>query len=196
MVGFSEMLPLRTPRLLLRRFAEADAGPFAAYRNDPDVARYQGWETPYGLDQAAELVRQQATCDPGVTGEWLQIAIEHAATGALVGDCAFKLSADQRQATIGATLARAYQGEGYAAEAITRLLDYLFQTVGLHRVVADTDARNTPAWTLLERLGFRREGHVVQGVWFKGSGADEYQYAILRDEWLNVGRAESRRPPR
>ena len=196
MVDFSQMLPLCTPRLRLRRFTEADAGPFAAYRNDPEVARYQGWETPYGLDEATELVREQETRDPGVPGAWLQIAVEHTATGALVGDCAVKLSADGRQATIGATLARAYQGGGYAAEAITHLLDYLFRTAGLHRVVADTDARNTPAWTLLERLGFRREGHVVQGVWFKGSWVDEYQYALLREEWLDVRRAESRHPPR
>ena len=54
----------------------------------------------------------------------------------------------------------------------------------LHRAVADTDPRNSPAWTLLERLGFRREGHLRQSLWFHGEWADEYLYAILRDEWV------------
>lgn len=35
---------LETERLLLRRFRETDLAPFLAYRNEPEVARYQDWE--------------------------------------------------------------------------------------------------------------------------------------------------------
>jgi RimJ/RimL family protein N-acetyltransferase len=81
-------------------------------------------------------------------------------------------------------LAQANQGQGFATEALTCLLDYLFQQKRLHRVVADTDSQNVPSWTLLERLGMRREGHLRQSLWFKGQWADEYLYAILAEEWL------------
>ena len=40
---------IETARLRLRRFAEADLPAFIAYRNDPDVARYQSWE---GISEA------------------------------------------------------------------------------------------------------------------------------------------------
>ena len=56
--------------------------------------------------------------------------------------------------------------------------------LNLHRVTADTDPQNTRAWTLLERLGLRREAHLFQSLWFKGRWADEYLYAVLRAEWL------------
>ena len=91
---------------------------------------------------------------------------------------------DARQAEIGFTLSRAYQGQGYATEAVSRLLDYAFGEMGLHRVVAITDQRNEPSFGLLERLGMRREGSFVRNAWFKGEWASEYLYAVLGEEWL------------
>lgn len=118
-------------------------------------------------------------------GEWLQIAIALKDTNALLGDCAFKVQAhDPRQATIGITLARQNQRLDFATEALACLIAALFGRLNLHRVVADTDPENTASWTLLERLGLRREGHLKQRLRFKGRRADEYLYAMLREEWL------------
>ena len=41
---------LETSRLVLRRFAPGDEAAFAAYRSDPEVARYQSWEAPFSLE--------------------------------------------------------------------------------------------------------------------------------------------------
>ncbi len=101
-------------------------------------------------------------------------------------DCALKINEhDELQAEIGYTLARAYQGKGIASEAVSRVLDYVFRTLGLHRVIAITDCENAASITLLERLGLCREGHFIQNVWFKGKWGDEYLYAILQEEWLS-----------
>jgi RimJ/RimL family protein N-acetyltransferase len=179
-----EFLPIETPRLRLRRFSEPDVPLFLAYRNDPEVARYQGWES-VELAEAVEFVWHQSSQAAGVPGQWLQIAIASKETNVLLGDCAFKVLAhDPRQATIGVTLARQNHGQGFATEALSCLLDTLFVRLNLHRVVADTDVENTASWRLLERLGFRREGHLKQSLWFKGRWADEYLYAILREDWL------------
>jgi ribosomal-protein-alanine N-acetyltransferase len=178
------MLPLESPRLALRPFATSDAPAFAAYRADPAVARYQGWES-CTLAEAVAFIRRQRRQRPGAPGRWTQIALALRESDALIGDLGLYLHAgDSRQATIGVTLAPAYQGRGYAAEALTTLLDHLFRQMDLHRAAADVDPRNRPSWTLLERLGMRREGHRVRSVWFKGEWADEYLYAILREEWL------------
>ncbi len=74
-------------------------------------------------------------------------------------------------------------------EAVSCLLDYAFGDLGLHRVVAITDQENKPSFTLLERLGMRREGCFVQNAWFKGRWASEYLYAVLEDEWSRKPRA-------
>ena len=82
------------------------------------------------------------------------------------------------------TFAREHQGRGMAFEAASRVLDYVFDDLGLHRVTAITDCENAQSVALLGRLGMRREGHFIQNIWFKGKWGSEYLYAILRDEWL------------
>ena len=180
-------LHLETPRLILRPFAEEDVQAFSAYRSDPEVARYQGWEAPYSLEQAARFVGEMQAATPGTPGEWYQLAMEIKATGEMIGDCAFQVMRwDARQAEVGITLARPYQGQGYAAEAMRCLLDYLFGELHLHRIRANTDPQNTGSAQLLQRLGFRHEGRWIESLWFKGAWADEDWYALLSREW-NTG---------
>jgi ribosomal-protein-alanine N-acetyltransferase len=180
---WSRMLPLDSARLILRRFNGADLPAFLAYRNDPEVARFQSWES-FSLAEATAFLARQEAQEIASPGQWLQIAISLKRTGQLVGDCALKVhAADARQATIGITLDRAYQSQGLATEALSALLEYLFLEANLHRVQADTDPANVRAWRLLERLGMRREAHCLQSLWFKGRWADEFFYAILRRDW-------------
>ena len=175
---------LETPRLWLRRFHDADLPPFMAYRNDPDVARYQGWDS-ISLPEAQAFIRRQRSIPPGIPGVGMQIAIEWKATGLLVGDCYFCVQADDsEQAELGYTLAADAQGRGLATEAVAAWLTYAFGAYHPHRVTALLDVENHRSAALLERLGFRREGHFLQSGWFKGRWCDEYLYAILRDEWL------------
>lgn len=90
---------------------------------------------------------------------------------------------DHRLARIGFTLATEAQGRGFATEAVTALLDYLFHTRGKHRVAADCDPRNLASVALLERVGMRREAHHRRSAWWKGGWTDEFVYAVLADEW-------------
>lgn len=176
--------PLETERLVLRRFTISDIEPFAAYRSDPEVARYQGWEAPFSVERAAWFVQWAENAAPGKPGEWFQVAIGLQLGGALIGDCGFTvLAEDHRQAEIGFTLARAYHGKGYAAEAVGRVIDYLFRDLEMHRVRANCDPRNTASGKLLRRLGFRHEGRFNESLWFKGQWVDEEWYAILEKEW-------------
>jgi RimJ/RimL family protein N-acetyltransferase len=121
--------------------------------------------------KARDMIRRLEREQPGTPGEWFQFAIALKGADDLIGDCASKVArGDARQAEIGSTLSRAYQGKGYAAEAVSRLPDWAFGEMDLHRVVAITDQRNEPSSRLLERLGMRREGSFVLNVWFKGNG--------------------------
>ncbi|HEU0025615.1 MAG TPA: GNAT family protein [Ktedonobacterales bacterium] len=174
---------LETARLRLRRFIDADMPALLAYRNDPEVARYQSWETITESDARAFII-DQVDLQPGTPGSWFQFAIALKTTDALIGDCMLHVNDDDRpQGEIGYTLARAHQGQGYATEAIRAVLAYAFETLALHRVTATADCRNAPSFRLLERVGMRREGHFLQHAWYKGEWCDEYLYAILHSEW-------------
>ena len=175
---------IESQRLILRRFKDSDLAPFMAYRNDPEVARYQSWDS-CDEREARAFIEEMQSAQPGVPGEWFQFAIESKQTRSLVGDCGLRVEEHEPyRAEIGFTLAREHQGRGFALEAVSIVLDYAFDPLGLLRVVAIADCRNAPSWALLERVGMRREGHFLENVWFKGGWADEYLYAVLKDEWL------------
>ncbi len=175
---------LETERLILRPFKDADLEVVIAYRNDPDVARFQGWEIPYPDEKAIKWVTNPDVIVPTDPGGRFKAAIEIKTTGEMIGDIGFLLSDhDPRQAHIGYSLAQSYWQKGYATEAGLRLLAFLFDERNLHRVKAETDVLNEPSWKLLERLGFRREAHFVENIWFKGAYASEYHYAMLKNEW-------------
>ncbi len=178
---------LETKRLKLRAFQDRDIQSFAEYRSDPDVAKYQDWDAPYSMEKAAQFVEEMKVIRPGTPDEWYQIAIELKDGGILIGDCTFYILAeDTRQAEIGFTLARKYQGKGYATEAVTRLLDYLFGELRLHRIRATCDVENLASSRLLEKIGMRREAHFVENIWFKGSWGSEYVYGLLQYEWAKL----------
>jgi RimJ/RimL family protein N-acetyltransferase len=180
-VGFSQ---LDSPRLVLRRFQDDDLAAFLAYRNDPEIARYQSWDT-ISAPRAQSFIQNQKQQEPGLPGQWFQFALELKESRQIVGDCGLcVLVQDARQAQLGVTLARPQHGRGLASEAVSAVLDYAFINLDLHRVMAIVDVENSASARLMENVGLRREGHFVKHAWFKGHWADEYLYAVLQAEWL------------
>ncbi|WP_127509488.1 GNAT family N-acetyltransferase [Actinoplanes solisilvae] len=174
---------IATDRLILRRFRTADAPVLAAYRSDPSVARYQSWDAPFSQLRAETAVANFIASDPDKAG-WFQYAIELTSTRELIGDVAVHLHDNLKQAEIGFTLATEHQRHGYATEAVSAVLDRLFRVQGLHKVAGECDSRNVASASLMERLGFTREGLLRQQTFIKGEWTDDLIYGLLADEWL------------
>lgn len=163
---------------------DSDLEVFLAYRNDPEVAKYQSWQLPYPREKAEELIREMQDLHTQKVGEWLQLALTLESTRELVGDIAYViLGDDARQARVGFTIASGHQKKGFATEAMTSLLDHLFSDLDLHRVVADCDTDNIGSWRTLEKLGFRREAHFVESLLVGEDYTSEYHYGLLQREW-------------
>ncbi len=180
----SRLLPLRTPRLTLRSLRADDAPTFVAYRNDPEVARYQDWPLPLTPEAGQAFVLEQSDVTGPRAGEWVQIAVDH--EGELIGDLAVGLDGTGKLAMIGYSLRADRQGRGFGTEAVGALIDAMFER-GLHRASATLDPDNIASAMLLERLGFRYEGRATAAAFVRGSWADDDRYAILAEEraaWL------------
>ena len=179
----TQVTPLETPRLILRRFRESDLIPSHAYRSDPEIEKYQGWGK-FTLEDARRFIANQGEGAPGAPGAHVQIAIELKSTGEMVGDVyIYTPETEPEQARLGYSIATAHQRKGYANEAVTAMLDYMFGPLNKHRVGAGADVGNIASIALMERLGMRREAHFIRNTWFRGQWTDEVQYAILQSEW-------------
>lgn len=178
------MQPVTTQRLIIRRLAQADLADFLAYQTHPEVLRYMPVE-PMSVERAAQFVAKQATVEIDDQGGYQAFAIYHTGDARVIGEVGIYVHPEpQSKGDVGWSLHPDYQGRGYATEAARVLLEYGFTQCGLHRITSVCDTRNPASFRLMERLGMRREGHLLQSHLTRGIWHDEYLYALLRDEWL------------
>ena len=59
---------------------------------------------------------------------------------------------------LGFSVAEKYQGKGYAQESLQAGIDFIFNQIGLHRIMANYMPSNKRSGQLLDRLGFQKEG--------------------------------------
>ncbi|HYN34872.1 MAG TPA: GNAT family N-acetyltransferase [Ilumatobacteraceae bacterium] len=187
------LFTLRTDRLLLRSVRASDAISLAARRSDPEVARYQTWIPPYPLDRAEAVIADVMAMDGPVDGEWWMLTIADLADTTVFGDLVVHLSWSGRTAEIGYTLASEAWGRGYAVEATSTLVEYLFDTIGVTRVEASLHPDNTASAQVLERIGMLFEGHTRSSFWVGDDNSDDWLYGMTRDDselWRNRSRTQ------
>lgn len=173
-----DVLPIQTARLVLRRFTPEDLESFQAYRSDPVLARYQGWE-PMSYEQARSFLAGQARQALGAAGQWLQVAVTRRETGEIIGDLGLCV-VDEREGVveIGFTVAQSAQGRGYATEAVNAMIEALLGQASLRSVVAVTDVRNAASVALLRRVGFGHER--TTSAIFRGEPCQEQTFVLTK----------------
>ncbi|MFB7513363.1 GNAT family N-acetyltransferase [Streptomyces sp. NPDC056144] len=190
------LLPLATPRLTLRLFTPGDADDLYAYQGLPSVARYL-YRPPHTRERSEEVAAERATQSAWrADGDKLALAVcRHDEPGLLLGEVSLSL-ADARasQAEIGWTLDPRHEGHGYATEAAATLARFAFDELGVHRLYARLDVENTGSVRVCERLGMRREAHLVENDLDGDRWGSEYIYAALASDL--AGPAAGKTPPR
>ncbi|WP_025742110.1 GNAT family N-acetyltransferase [Aquimarina pacifica] len=76
-----------------------------------------------------------------------------------------------------------FWGNGYATEALKRLVEFGFETLNLHRIEAGCAVENIGSIKVLEKVGMIREGRRRENLPLKSGWSDNYDYGILRDEF-------------
>lgn len=170
-------LPLLSDQLQLRRLSVTDIDHFQAYRLDPEVGKYQGWQANSN-EEALAFLAEMAQSSLLAPGEWCQLGIAMRHDQRLIGDIGICLSSDQNEAEIGFSLASAYQGQGLAQTALQLVSHWIFQQTLARRIKAITDARNLSCIKLLERLGMQKtETHETI---YRGEACVEFTYVMHR----------------
>jgi [ribosomal protein S5]-alanine N-acetyltransferase len=168
---------IETERLFLREFRDSDLADIQEYASDPEVVRYLTWG-PNTLEQT-----QQFLSNVQATRPEHGFAIELKQEKRVVGACRLTVK-DQlnRSGDIGYVLNRRYWGRGYIPEAAGALLEFGFGELKMHRIWARCDTLNLASARVMEKIGMRREAHLLQDVFEKGIWRDSYIYAILESE--------------
>jgi len=173
---------LRTPRLLLRPFALADAADVQRLAGAPEVAdTLLNMPHPYEDGMAEQWIATHAA--QYAQGVNVVYAVVLQDGNALAGAVSMGITPRHRRAELAYWLGLPYWNRGYMTEAAGALLGFGFGTLGLHRVTATHFTRNPASGRVMQKLGMVREGtfreHFLKGDTFE----DLEMYGLLAADW-------------
>lgn len=147
---------LRTERLTLRRWREADRAAFHALNSDPNVMATIG-PVMGRAESDAFFNRIEARFDEHGFGLW---CVER--SGEVIGFTGFMVPWFRDGVEIGWRIRSEHWGNGYAPEAARACLDHGFTAVGagglgFDEVISFTAATNLRSRRVMEKLGLRRD---------------------------------------
>lgn len=90
---------------------------------------------------------------------------------------------DKVEAEIGVLIREEFRRKGLGEESVSLLVDYAFEELGYHRVLARVLETNTASKNMLENLGFTVEGEEREKFFTKGEYKDITRMSLLKDEW-------------
>lgn len=173
---------IETERVFIRPIAKEDNQQLFSYRSDSETNKYQGW-IPKTLNDVNEFILKNPD-EINKPETWYQLVLIEKSTDKIIGDIGIHfMDSDNFQCEIGCTLSKEYHGKGFATETLKATVNYLFKKLNKHRIMTSIDPQNIDSIKLVERLGFRKEGHFKESLLIDGAWVDDLVYAILNREW-------------
>ncbi len=177
-------MELRTDRLVLREFREADLEPLTAIQSDARWLANYRWDVrdPNEVKRLVDLFIASQREEPRMT---YQIAIT--LDRAFIGDVGIRIrEPDATEADIGYEIAPDQWRRGYASEAARAIVAFGFEELKLHRVWSWCYDSNIGSAAVLRSVGMKEEGRQRETDYFKGRWHDTLIFGVLEDEWRSL----------
>lgn len=186
--------PIRTPRLLLRPLAVADAEVYHRLIDEHrgQLLPWMPWAATehQTADQTRERLRQLAEHDDDCRISPVILGVFDRHDRTLIGACSVHAFDPQTgSAEAGFWIAQPFTGRGLATEAVAHLISTALRPAtdggwGLNRIHFSTAGSNTAARGVMKALGLRREMRRRQDQWIDDVGVDDtYGWGVVADEW-------------
>ena len=181
---------IETERLTLRPFQLEDAeAMFRNWASDPEVTKFLTWPTHGDVSVSRQVLEDWVSSyDKSSYYQWaIELKEIHEPIGSI---SAVKVNDETESATIGYCIGRSFWGRGITAEALSAVIAFFFDQVGMNCVSACHDPRNPNSGKVM-----RKSGMIWEGTWRAGGInnlglCDESWYSILKEEYDRRGDAE------
>ena len=169
---------LESERLVLRPFVESDAGTAERYLNDKELAsNTASINYPYPEGDAVKWIKRQQRL--WQSGEACVFAIRLRSTDELIGAMGLEINSVNCNAELGYWLGRPFWNKGFCTEAAQKVIEYGFDSIGLHRIFAHHMVRNPASGRVLKKIGMTREGMLRNHARKWGVFEDVVVYGML-----------------
>ncbi|MBQ7821324.1 MAG: GNAT family N-acetyltransferase [Clostridia bacterium] len=179
---FSSIPQLECDRLILRRMKKSDAADMYEYARDEEVTKYLLWHPHDSLEYTQQYLNYiQTKYREGTFYDW---ALVLKSESKMIGTCGFTaIDTDNGCAEIGYVINPAYRGHGFACEAVSRVLDFGFNDLEMHRIEAKYIVGNEASRRVMEKCNMKFEGIARDLMLIKGEYRDIGCCAILKSDY-------------
>jgi ribosomal-protein-alanine N-acetyltransferase len=170
---------LETQRLVLRELQLEDAEMLFRIYSDEEAMRY--YDTPmYRLEQVQRSIATHRSRFEN--NEAIRWGITIKGSKDIVGNCGFYRDSYSRYALLSYVLARPYWGKGLMTEALRVIIAFGFDHYQLHRIEAHVVVSNQASLSVLQKLGFKKEGFLRERFYENNHFHDEWVFALLKGD--------------
>ena len=181
--SFRNIPRLETERLILRRILPEDEDDMYEYSSDKQTSKYLLWEphTSRGFTRA-HIRYLQKSYQQACFFDWALIEKE---SGKMIGTCGFtEIYEKKKCAEVGYVISPAYHRKGFAPEALTRVMEYGFLTLGLEKLSGRFMEDNLASRKVLQRLGFTDDTTKKESIVKRGKKQRILTYSLTKDEYM------------
>ena len=172
---------IKTERLLLRKILPADATMVFRWMSDPQVCKYERWESHHSVDYTRGYINEALRYSSDQIYQW-GVVFEESLIGLI---SIVNINDHDRKATLGYCLARDYWSKGYTSEAVKAVIKFMLVDVGLNRIEASCSVNNIASFRVLEKVGMTYEGQATEYYFCNVGFQDSNLYAITKSSYYN-----------
>lgn len=153
MVSFTPFPKIETRNLFLRKMEHGDAEDLYEMRRDPLMNEHTDTKPDETINETRNYIDKMLK---GVdNNEWILWSIEYKQTKKVIGTiCIWNIRSGLESGELGYGIIPAYQGKGLMKEALSAVMEYGFEGMGLKALEAYTEVNNLKSVKLLESCGF------------------------------------------
>ena len=176
------MPKLYTERLVLRRISKKDIRDIYEYSRLGESTKYLLWYPHLSIKDTKRNVKR--LLKKYKKGSLYDYAVVLKDNGKMIGTCGFsRIEPLDDKAEIGYVINPSFQKNGYATEAVRRLIRFGFEELGLERIEARYIIGNDASCELMKRVNMTYEGVLRHAVLAKGKHRDVGVFSILSNEY-------------
>jgi ribosomal-protein-alanine N-acetyltransferase len=176
------MVRIETQRLTIRDYLKTDLHEMHRLWSDPQAMYYLPDLLCGTLDETRRFLQ---TGLDNADGHYFAVCENPADT--FIGSVGYTLTARTPVGNIahmGYMLLPEYSGRGYVTEAVTAALRFAFTQDNIIRITTGCLTEHEASRRVMEKTGFRKEGHRIAAQWHDGKMKDRWEYAVNKDDFI------------
>jgi ribosomal-protein-alanine N-acetyltransferase len=175
---------LKTNRLNIRELDLNDINNVHKLHSLPETDEFNTLGIPETIQTTEKLLAEWLTVEKQEPRNSYVFSIDLKDTKQFIGLIALNLGKrNYRSAEVWFKIHKDFWRNGYTTEALTRLLEFGFNNLKLHRIEAGCAVENIASGKVLEKVGMTQEGMKRKNLPIRGKWKDNYFYAILEEDF-------------